>query len=147
VTTSPHVVSDGDRIYLDANALIALVEGRNSALATLVSSARAGRVRVISSMLTLAEVLVGPLRSGDDGLAASYERFFGEASFLMAEPVTTEILLRAARIRAATSNRLADAIHVATAESAGCAHFLSADRRLRVFPPMVLVDFDDIGTP
>ena len=140
----PHVISEGAGIYLDANALIALIEGRNEGLATLVTAARSGRARVVSSVLTLAEVLVAPLRSDDRILCASYERVFGEGSFLIAEPVSTGILRDAARIRATTSNKLADAIHVATAEAAGCSFFLSADKRLRVSPPMSVVDFAEI---
>lgn len=46
-------------------------------------------------------------------------------------PVSREILVEAARIRAGTALKLPDAIHVATARMCGCEVFLTNDTRIK----------------
>nr|WP_306228935.1 PIN domain-containing protein [Aurantimonas sp. CSK15Z-1] len=50
----------------------------------------------------------------------------------MVVPVDRTILRRSATMRAKLKNKLADAIHIATAVETGCSHLLSEDRRLQL---------------
>ena len=63
-------------VYLDANPIIFTVE-KHSAYGPLLhplwQAARAKAVEVVSSDLVLMEVLVGPLKKGDSGLARAYQ--------------------------------------------------------------------------
>ena len=46
-------------------------------------------------------------------------------------PITRDVLIEAAAIRATTRMKLPDAIHVATAVTCGCSALLTNDERLR----------------
>ena len=85
----------------------------------------AGRVRLAVSTITLAEVLTGPLASGQEALA---ERFRHALLSWQVVEVTADVAERAARIRAAHRLRLPDAIQVASALAIGADAFVTHDR-------------------
>jgi predicted nucleic acid-binding protein len=130
------------RVYFDANVFITIVEKVSEAtykpiaeaLASLLEATEKGRIRVFTSELTLAEVRVAPIRRGDMGLLAAYDRMLTNEGLLTLVPVAKPVLLTASQVRATrTSLRLPDAIHAASAIEVGCRVFVSDDRRLR--PP------------
>jgi predicted nucleic acid-binding protein len=118
------------RLYLDANILILIGEGRDettSLLTELVTT----RTDFVTSELTLAELLVKPYRDGDEALVRRYEDWMFLGGFMEAAPVETSTLRHAALIRARYRTvKLPDAIHLATAIGHGCGHMLSGDTRL-----------------
>ncbi len=91
-------------IYLDANFIIRLVEshhGQNLAHERLWDMVDAGRLTAATSWLTWSEVLVHPLRNGDDALVDVYDRFFaGETAALACHEVERTTLRHAAGLRA-----------------------------------------------
>ena len=124
------------RIYLDANPLIAAIEGEGQTRSKMSRLLRAAKVTLVSSELTLAEVLVKPLRLvlADDGdISASesilaYEAMFDEAGLFDTVPVSAEVLRRAAEIRAGRASlKLPDAIHLATTLLARCDALVTDD--------------------
>jgi predicted nucleic acid-binding protein len=129
-------------VYIDANILIYIVEG-NKALAPeltrIIAALDAGVLRAVSSELTLAEVLIGPLRTNDLALSAAYKAVLTSGRSLQSLPVSGAVLERSAAIRCNSITSLPDAIHLATAELAGCRYFLTEDRQLRVRPPLLAV--------
>ncbi len=129
-------------VYVDANILIYIVEG-NKALASelkqIVEALDAGVLRAVTSELTLAEVLIGSLRNGDQALAGTYRSLLTSSKVIRAVPVSVAILERSAAIRCNSTTLLPDAIHLATAELAGCKYMLTEDRQLQVPPPLVAV--------
>jgi predicted nucleic acid-binding protein len=129
-------------VYVDANILIYFVEG-NRALASelkqIVEALDAGVLSAVTSELTLAEVLIGPLRQRDQEVADTYRALLRSSKVLRTVPVSAAILERSAAIRCNSMTSLPDAIHLATAELAGCKYFLTEDRQLRVQPPLVAV--------
>jgi len=135
----------GPGVYLDANVFIYALEGYTryaGALSTLFDRIDRGDLPAVTSELTLAEVLVKPFMNGDLRLVAAYENALQQFGSFKVAPVTREILLRAARIRAEVRTlRLPDAIHVATAQAEGCVTILSNDRRLSIVsePQVVLL--------
>jgi predicted nucleic acid-binding protein len=135
-------------VYVDANILIYIVEG-NKALANdlkqIVEALDAGVLQAVTSELTLAEVLIGPLRQRDQEVADTYRSLLRSSKVLRTVPVSAAILERSAAIRCNSMTSLPDAIHLATAELAGCKYILTEDRQLRVSPPLLAVGLADLN--
>lgn len=106
-------------------------------LGSLLVRALDGRMSIVTSELTLAELLVEPLRQEDNELLDTYRDLFTSASGIDVAMVDRSVLMATAQIRADHERtKLPDAVHVATAELAACTHFISGDRRL---PPRPLL--------
>jgi len=134
---------------LDANPIIFTVE-KHSAYGPLLhplwQAARAKAVEVVSSDLVLMEVLVGPLKKGDSGLARAYEQaLLGTEMRLL--PMTQLVLREAARLRATTKLKTPDALHAATARLSGCALFVTNDADFRGIAGLPLVILSDLAGP
>lgn len=84
-------------------------------------------IRVITSVLTLTEVLVLPLRLKDQRLVERYSRILLQADNIFSSEVSTAIATRAADLRAAHRLRTPDAIQLATAIDQGADAFLTND--------------------
>ena len=90
-----------------------------------------GVLRAITSELTLAETLVKPMSQRNDTLAKTYIEARQTGEFLTLVPVSREILIEAARLRAAhPSLKLPDAVHAASAIASQATFFISNDARL-----------------
>jgi len=127
----------GQRLYLDANLFIyALKEVEPWAEVTtrLLSAIDAGECSAVTSELALAECLVKPMELGRADVVQQYLSFLQTRRSLTIVPVTRDILIEAARLRATTRLKLPDAIHAATALRQSCTLFVTNDERFRVVP-------------
>ena len=99
---------------------------------------------VISSELTLLEILVDPLRNGNLAIAARREALWSQNhTHLML--ITQSISREAAQLRADIPGlKTPDAIHAATALYHGCALFVTNDKGLQRIPNLPLVLLDDV---
>ncbi|MDP2801626.1 MAG: PIN domain-containing protein [Phreatobacter sp.] len=134
--------------YLDANFLIRIVESPGHTLSgheRLWDMAGAGRISVVTSWLTLSEVLVVPMRDKEDGLVMAYQDLFaGQMVPITLIDVSVDVLTSAARLRARwPALKLPDAVHLASAEKADCDVFVSGDRRLRIADAPFVIDPDN----
>lgn len=77
-----------------------------------------------------AEVLVRPLALKDDDLVRKYQRLLESDSEIEMISISRDVLFLAARQQGELKLKLFDAIHVATAQLAGCDYFLTQDERL-----------------
>lgn len=123
------------RLYLDANIIIYAFENTDEVserLRSLIAAASSPRHRFLAtSELTLAEIVVAPLRNGDGRLIDIYESITIGNSFVHVGTVSRDVLWLAAILRSEHRQlRLPDAIHLATAMLFGCNYFLSGDLRL-----------------
>lgn len=142
---APIVLPTGGIVYVDANAIIysvERVEPYRELLSPMWAEARAGRIRLTSSELTLLETLVGPLREGNVRLEMLFRSMLAatEMNLIAATRATWE---DAARVRAATGLATSDALHAATALQEGCTLFVTNDtdfRRVQDLPVVVLDD-------
>src|SRR4051794_32699999 len=85
-----------------------------------------GRCPVVTSEVTLLEVLVKPLQVGNAELADLFRNVL-LASTLRCLPISLSILEAAASLRAAHRLKAPDAIHAATAIQSGAILFLTND--------------------
>lgn len=119
------------RLYLDTNILIALHEGegpRQRLLEILLVTGFEKGMRFSTSALTFSELLVRPYRDSKLELARTYHALSDGPDWLDVLPVSSDVLDRAALIRSSASSiKLPDAIHLASASQDGCGSFLSAD--------------------
>lgn len=112
-------------IYLDANCLIYSVEHIEPYDLLLQQVWRRGGV--VTSQLSLLEVLVKPFKAEDRLLQASYRELLEAPEVRCLMPLTAEVLEQAARLRAEINIKTPDAIHAASALIGQAALFLSND--------------------
>lgn len=120
------------RIYLDSNIFIYLLEshptwGERAREAVAAMQARSDLL--MTSALTIGEVLTKPIFAGDQPLIDAYESMFHQPS-LEVVAFDTNVARTFAQVRAKTAAKPADAIHLASAASRGCDLFVTHDSRL-----------------
>jgi predicted nucleic acid-binding protein len=103
-----------------------------------------GLIAGVASTVALAEVLVQPLRLGDDALAQRYEAVLMDSSSFHLEALTHATARRAADLRARYNLRTPDALHIATAIDAGCDAFLTNDTALKRVSEIAVLVLDDL---
>ena len=103
-------------------------------ISPLFEQADGGKRELVTSAVTLLEVLVVPYRAGDLQLAGRYELLLTRSRGVRFVDVTRDHLRAAAQLRAATGMKTPDALQIATALSAGCRTFLTNDRGLPAVP-------------
>ena len=96
----------------------------------LFAAADEGKRELVTSALTLLEVLVVPFRAGNLALAERYENLLTRSSGIRIVDLTRDQLRTAAQLRAATAVRTPDALQLAAAITSGCTSFITNDRRL-----------------
>jgi predicted nucleic acid-binding protein len=96
----------------------------------LFEEADTGRRELITSALTLLEVLVVPYRVGDIRLADRYEILLTKSRGIRMVDCARDQLRAAAQLRAATGIKTPDALQLVSALGAGCRTFVTNDRRL-----------------
>ena len=125
------------RLYLDASAIIYLVEGetnRRRQVAERIAAANdAGDGVVLTSDLSRIECRVKPIRTNDLSLLADYDGVL-EGSRIQIVPISRMIVDEATRVRAEHGFRVPDAIHLATAATAAADVLLTGDRGMARFP-------------
>lgn len=84
-----------------------------------------GLVRLAVTTVTLAEVLTGPLRTGDEVLA---ERYRSTLKSWFVVDLDSEIAESAARLRASLKLKLADSVQAASALAIGADALVTHDR-------------------
>jgi predicted nucleic acid-binding protein len=132
----------GQTIGLDTAPLIYFIEQNPAYLEMVRAFFQAMSQRefqVVTSTLTLTEVLVHPLRSGDRDLATQYRDILFDQENLTIVPVSAEIAEIAAQLRATQNLRTPDAIQLATTIRGGARFFLTNDSRLPVIENLELL--------
>ena len=133
------------KAYFDTNLFIYLIEGHSTykeRIVGLIHHLEGIGCRIVTSELTLAEYLVKPCADGDRRSEMRYLESIRTSPFLEVLPVSREILVKAARLRAELKNKLPDSIHLASAMLHGCDVFIGNDRSIRSSSalPIVLLD-------
>ncbi|MCP5418670.1 MAG: type II toxin-antitoxin system VapC family toxin [Chromatiaceae bacterium] len=129
------MIPKGSRLLLDTVALIYFLE-ENERYAKqaekIFSRIESGQLHGVISSLVFAELLVPLYRAGDPQAATGLSNRLRNFRNLDVIPLTTEIGIEAARLRADHGLRTPDAIHAATAISTQSTGILTNDKRLQV---------------
>ena len=131
----------GSAVAVDATVLIPWLRGDASSrhAEPLIGAIAAGRWRGVLSMATLMTLIEGPLRLGDEALAARYEAVFSDPAAWTLVSLTPQVALAAARLQrpgshAAMAPELA--LELASALHGGATAMISRDARLLAALPL-----------
>jgi predicted nucleic acid-binding protein len=122
-------------ILIDSAPIIYLLDGHpkfGPRFKPLFEAHAAGHLRFAVTTITIAEVLTGPLQSGDDALAQRYRAILESWQVIALD---AEIAESAARLRVSLRLKLADAVQAASALAINAAALVTHDRdfsRVRV---------------
>jgi predicted nucleic acid-binding protein len=117
-----------------------------SMIAPLFAAAHAGRLEIVTSTLTLLEVLVVPFRVGNRELAGRYEAILTRSPGVRMIDLTRDHLRLAAQLRAALGVQTPDALQLATSLATKCSTFVTNDRRLPPVPGLGIVQLSRYGS-
>jgi predicted nucleic acid-binding protein len=135
------------RVAIDSNVLIYLLEqpGRLADRAgSVLDAIAAGEAEGIMATLTLTEVCAGPARAGDPAMVERYADELTSLENVRLIPLTSEVAVDAAATRGTGPLGLADAIHLASARSAGATAFVTNDRRISSTPALEVLYLDEL---
>jgi predicted nucleic acid-binding protein len=132
---------------LDTSPFIYFVE-RNSlyvdVMREIFKRLTSGDFQARSSVITLTEVLVQPLRQNNQNLAGKYrDLLFNGINFKLI-PLNSSIAETAARLRAQYNLRTPDALQIATALENGCDAFLCNDKDLKRITDLKILVLDQL---
>lgn len=134
-------------VGLDTSPLIYFIEQNATYLEvvrTFFQAMSEGEFQVVTSTLTLTEVLVHPLRAGNIELAEQYRDILFAQENLITLPVSPVIAELAAQLRATRNLRTPDAIQIATAIQGGATFFFTNDARLHTIPDVEILVLDEL---
>lgn len=128
------VLAGARKICIDANVVIYFVEGSvafQDMAEQVFAFADENSIPLLASEIAVAECLYGAHRLERPELAEKYQWIFRESDMIRLIPVEIEICEAAARIGAQNRLKLVDAIHLATAATAGCDVFVTNDKGIK----------------
>ena len=120
------------RVFWDTNLFIYLFEGSGAMSQRVVQLRERMRSRgdqLLTSALTLGEVLVKPIRSGQPDLVRAYEEAITQTALVV--PFDAKAARIFARLRSTRTVSAPDAIQLACASVAGTDVFITNDERLQ----------------
>lgn len=138
---------EGQVVGLDTAPLIYFVEENPkylSVVGTFFESIASGKFRVVTSAVTLLEVLVHPYRKNDEPLAARYRDILLNSEGLTTLTLNNETAERAAMLRAQYNLRTPDAMQIATAITQGATFFLTNDSNLPALTELKVLVLDEL---
>ena len=133
-------------IYIDTSVAIYTMEGNPdyySLLQPLWSKFYAAEIQIISSELILMEVLVVPLRNGNNSLVADYEELLLSSQVQLIS-ISQSILRQSANLRATSNLKTPDAIHATTALSVNSNQFITNDKGFHNVPGLPVVILSEV---
>lgn len=134
-------------VALDTAVFIYYIERRLEYAAAVVPIFQAygrGEIEIVTSSITLLEVLVKPYRAADPKLALDYEDILTRSDGLRMIDVDRGQLMFASRLRAHHGLKTPDALQIAAALTAGCSAFITNDKRLPDIPGLSIIQLRDL---
>lgn len=137
-----------DRVYgLDTAPLIYYIEEHHRYLEfveSLFNAAESGRITIVTSTITMIEVLTQPYRVGHDEIAKNYRESLQASQLIRMVPVTDQIADKSAVLRARYGLRTPDAIQIATAIVQNATVFVTNDKQFRTISEIEVVILEDL---
>jgi predicted nucleic acid-binding protein len=135
-------------VAVDTAVFIHLIEEHPvflAAVRSLFARADRGETEIVTSAVTLLEVLVVPYRSGNEALAARYEAILTRSRGIRLVELDRVQLRTAAQLRARYGPRTPDALQLAAALTTRCSALVTNDRRLPPVPGLRIVQLADLS--
>ena len=139
---------EGQVVGVDTAPFIYMVEENPEYLETVSLFSEAVErldFRVVTSTVTLVEVLVHPYRQGRSDLAVQYREILLNSNGISCVPLSDSIAEEAALMRSQHNLQTPDAIQLATASHEGARWFLTNDTQLHSIPPLSILLLDQIA--
>ncbi len=102
-------------------------------------------LELVTSAITMLEVLVVPYRAGNAAIAERYEKLLTHSRGVRLVGVDALQLRAAAHLRSRFNVRTPDALQLAAAISTGCNTFVTNDRRLPAVIGLNIVQLNDLS--
>lgn len=137
-------------IYVDACALIYSVERVEpycSCLTPLWRALKDRQVSVVTSGISLLEVLVKPFRDGNPVLADQYRKVLLLSEGFSCYALPLPLMEQAAALRAEHNLKTPDAIHAATGLASGCVLFVTNDVIFKRVPGLNVAVLSEVVAP
>lgn len=136
----------GQKICIDTAPIIYFIEHQvvyRNIIRPVFSEIDSGNIEAITSTITLLEVLVHPLRTGDETLAKKYRDILLSSESLTTFEISHEVSEMASSLRAKYSIRTPDAIQIAVGILYGASRFLTNDPNLKKVSDIKILVLDD----
>jgi predicted nucleic acid-binding protein len=137
----------GKLVGLDTAPIIYYIERHPLYIETLRSFFQAvnkGECALVTSVMSLLEVLVIPIRLGNTDLARQYQDILFKTKGLTTMSISPNIAEEAAKLRASYNIRTPDAIQMAIATFARAEFFLTNDKHLPSLPGLQVLVLDNL---
>jgi predicted nucleic acid-binding protein len=135
------------KIFLDTAPLIYYIEENPYYIKPLNELFMAGdkqKCHFISSVITLTEVLVLPLREGKIDIVEKYETILTHSQSIEIIDINKKIAKITAQLRAKYSLKTPDAIQLATSINHSADYFLTNDKRLKSIKEIAIILLEDL---
>jgi|DewCreStandDraft_4_1066084.scaffolds.fasta_scaffold47070_2 predicted nucleic acid-binding protein len=134
------------KIGIDTAIIIYFMESNplyNNLIYNVFQRISNGSLLGITSIITLIEVLIHPIRQGNTKLQEQYTNLLLDSNNFYTISANSSIAKIAAQIRSCYDIRIPDAIQIATAKANGCEVFLTNDINLRRIGDLRVLILDD----
>ena len=124
--------------FIEANPLY------DRLVTSIFESIENGDILGFTSVVTLSEVLVQPIRNSDAKLSHQYRNLLLHSANFFARNITAAVAETAADLRARYQIRTPDALQIATAIEARCDAFLCNDKNLQRVTEISVLILDEL---
>ena len=135
------------KVFLDTSPLIYLLDSDvnfGDKTNKILSALARDNNQFVSSVITCTEYLVIPYRTDNRPLVDAFWELVADCGMIL-YPITKEIALKAADIRAEYGFKTMDSLQLAVACMEGCQMFLTNDKQLRRFREISCVTVEEWG--
>lgn len=126
----------GLRLFVDTAPIIYFIEEHPAYIdevSDIFNKTAEGTVQVVTSVITLIEVLAKPYKFGQDNIVDVYKDFFSNSKGFSVMSIDTGIAELTAKIRAEFGFKVPDALQLAIFEHNDCEYFVTNDKQLKVY--------------
>ena len=137
----------GYKIGVDTSPLIYFAEANTDykpVIKPFFAAMGHSKFAVVTSTITLVEVLVHPIRNNDTDLIQKYRDLLSKTRGLKTIWLSPAIAEEAAKLRASYTIRTPDSIQMATAIVEKASFFLTNDKQLPSLPNLKILLLDDL---
>ena len=126
----------GLRLFVDTAPIIYFIEEHPAYIdevSDIFNKTAEGTVQVVTSVITLIEVLAKPYKFGQNDIVDVYKDFFSNSKGFSVMSIDTGIAELTAKIRAEFGFKVPDALQLAIFEHYDCEYFVTNDKQLKVY--------------